>query len=269
MLDLKIAFRKQGLKEEDGIIVGCTQDQEWLLPFFWMNYHLYNSYPVCFMDFGMSEKAKAWCAQRGELFSCEVSEGFIVGKDKVAPKEIKIWEETYSQKVWKARLGWFKKPFAFLHSPYKRAIWLDLDCQVNGSLSPLFDRCENPSGIAMAEDPDFAQQAQMQRGLLLFGEISYNSGVVVFRREAPLLRKWVEACLKRNDKLMGDQQVLCRLIFEEHLAIGEFSKLYNWQLIAGKNDKAIVLHWIGGTKQALQKLIDKYALTNKELLLQS
>lgn len=48
-----------------GILVGCDQNQEWLLSWWWDQYSAHNSYPVVFVDFGMSKTGVAWCNERG------------------------------------------------------------------------------------------------------------------------------------------------------------------------------------------------------------
>lgn len=47
------------------IVVVCSKDKEWMLPWWWMHYHYHNSLPVTFIDQGMSAAAKQWCAKRG------------------------------------------------------------------------------------------------------------------------------------------------------------------------------------------------------------
>jgi hypothetical protein len=54
---------------QSGIIVGCDANQEWLLPWWWDHYCKHNSYPVAFVDFGMSEAALAWCQEKGQCIS--------------------------------------------------------------------------------------------------------------------------------------------------------------------------------------------------------
>ncbi len=57
------------------IIVSCSKENEWMLPWWWMHYHYHNSLPVAFLDLGISLQAKRWCAKRGVVvdqpLSCE------------------------------------------------------------------------------------------------------------------------------------------------------------------------------------------------------
>ena len=39
-----------------GIIVASDMQQEWLLPWWWEHYTRFNSFPVAFIDFGMSKE---------------------------------------------------------------------------------------------------------------------------------------------------------------------------------------------------------------------
>lgn len=54
-----------------GVLVGADQKQEWLLLWWWKNYSEENELPVCFVDFGMSEKGRKWCQKRGQLLLVE------------------------------------------------------------------------------------------------------------------------------------------------------------------------------------------------------
>lgn len=73
-------------KNDDGVIVGTSQRQEWLLPWWWMHYRLYNNHPVTFINFGdLSPKAIDWCKQRGSLISLNLSDQFLATKEMVDP----------------------------------------------------------------------------------------------------------------------------------------------------------------------------------------
>lgn len=67
-------------KNDRGIIVGCDQGQEWLMSWWWSHYRKHNKYPVTFADFGLSDRARKWCSERGEVMQVE--------KKRPAPKKI-------------------------------------------------------------------------------------------------------------------------------------------------------------------------------------
>lgn len=52
-----------------GVLVGCDQTQEKLLHWWWKHYVQHNTYPVMFIDFGMSDAMRAWCEERGSCMT--------------------------------------------------------------------------------------------------------------------------------------------------------------------------------------------------------
>jgi hypothetical protein len=234
-----------------GIIVGCDQNQEWLLPWWWLNYAYYNTYPVTFVDMGdLSPKAVSWCQMRGSLVKLQ-STFQISKKEAIDPKLVSFWEEI-NPKVWQSRPAWFKKPLAMLQSPYETTIWLDLDCQVRGKLDPLFDF----TPFAMAKEVAFFQNLDEKRGLKHPQEEVYNSAVIVFEKENEILKGWVKAIDEKNSILMGDQQVLSRHLFEEKKKIKVLPNLYNWRIDIGYNKEALIIHWLGRFHENIKRQIE-------------
>lgn len=251
----KIKWAK--LTEPQGVIVGCTSHQEWLLPWWWMNYCVNNSYPVTFVNFGdMSPQAMEWCRKRGRLISLDFSDDFIARKEKIDPALAKTWKKMNSQ-VWKVRLAWFKKPLALLQSCYEKAIWIDLDCQVRGSLEPLFETYLIYDDVALVEDCEIDQKINQENGMLLPGELSYNAGVMAFRHGAKLIQEWAKQSLSHNHQFMGDQQLLVRIIYSEYYPIAMPPMEFNWPTArCGANPQAVILHWWGAQKKIIQQHIE-------------
>lgn len=213
----------------DGIIVGSDDTQEWLLPWWWKHYSKTNDHPVTFVDYGMTDEAKEWCRKRGKLVRLEVADIFVVDKRDIDLSRAKIWESTYGREFWTQRSSWFKKPLACLLSPYDRSIWIDLDCEIRGSIEKLFIHADHPSGIAMAQD--------IQEG--------YNSGVIVFKKGLPLLKKWADEAFHTNHLYAGDQDILTKIITADQVKIMELAPIYNWSRIKGKSADAVIYHWHG------------------------
>ena len=216
------------LQMSDGVVVGADDLQEWLLPWWWDHFSQQNRYPVTFVDFGMSEEKRRWCLERGGLLSLNMSDLFVRDRDEVASALSEAWEQHYGEDFWGARKAWFRKPFACLRTPYERTIWLDLDCQVMGSLTKLFDACSHPSGVALCLDKNAPV---------------YNSGVIVFRRDAPILQEWADQALEKSGLFRGDQDLLTAII--DKRAIYELPAIYNWPFNYGANPDAVITHWIG------------------------
>ena len=221
---------------KEGIIVGCDHKQEWLLPWWWRHYSAYNNYPVVFMDFGLSKEANLWCLERGE---CVTVPSFEIAKEEsISDQNKKIWETRFGTSIWFCRSVWFKKPLALLLSPFDIGIWIDLDCQVNGSLEPLFNSLLFGSELALARN-DFSSYSSTE-------QINYNSGVIVFKQQAPILHKWAEEALNNNVEYPGDQQALCKAISIHKPDLVELPISYNWQIALGPNSTALIYHYSDG-----------------------
>lgn len=235
-------WRRHQLREEDGILVGSDWNQEWLLPYWWENYQKYNRYPVAFVDFGMSQEKKKWCCERGEYISLQVGNVFVKEKDEVQEEIAARWERLGGGNVWSHRHVWFKKPLACLQSPFRNTVWIDLDCEILGSLKTVFEACTHPSGIAIAKH----RSAQSSYP-------TYNSGVIAFQRNLPLIEMWAHQAFARTDAFCGDQDLLSRIVFEQKIDICELPCIYNWHIGFGDNPEAIINHWLGDIgKAALQ-----------------
>ncbi len=207
-----------------GILVGCDQVREWLLPWWWENYRQENDLPVAFADFGMSKKAQAWCRKKGTIYSLPI-ERRVATKGEISPFLAKKWEKSISP-FWELRQAWFKKPSALLHSPFLQTIWIDLDCEILSSLNPIYEYLDKEHTMGLART----------------GNV-YNSGVIVFANGSPILQKWAEISLAKNHKFLSDQNALTHVISKGKWEIREIPELYNWQMYKGIPIGAKVLHW--------------------------
>lgn len=209
-----------------GVLVASDERQEWLLPWWWKNYTRHNSLPVCFIDLGMSENAKSWCEKRGEVVPISIETFSLVSKEEI-PKEIqKDWEGAY----WETRKAWFKKPFALLSSPFDQTLWLDLDCEVIAPIEEIYTYLKSQFALFKVRD-------------LGKGKSLYNSGVIVYEKNTPVLKHWVETTLKENGRFFSDQDILSEVIFQKKIKIDELPVIYNWQMCRGVSLYAKILHW--------------------------
>ncbi|MBS0616139.1 MAG: hypothetical protein JSR58_06275 [Verrucomicrobia bacterium] len=226
----------------DGVIVGCDAHMEWMLPWWWSHYSKFNHLPVAFVDWGMSEMGREFCAKRGMLLDLQGSFDFIRSGETVEPHLAESWEEAYAGDVWGPRQSWFRKPFAMAQTPFERTLWVDLDCEVIGSLSHLFNKIHPHSGIAIAQEEG--------RG--------YNSGVVVYHRDSLLLKQWMDGCIHFNHTFMSDQDVLSFIIESDHIEIALLPEEYNWRMKHGISLDAVIIHWVGHWgKEVIKRLASK------------
>jgi hypothetical protein len=225
----------------NGIVVGCDRQQEWMLCWWWGHYVEQNTLPVAFIDMGMSKEAVAWCRERGECIP-------LPAIPYRTPKKRALWQECYGPGIWGVRPAWLKKPHALLHSPFDVGLWLDMDCEVKGSLDPIFHLMALGGEIALAQDA--------YKGLMQWpGEVNYNAGVIAFRKNAPILSQWVEALSQHE--LPGDQEYLCRAIHLNQTEVMEIPRVYNWVSALGCPDEDVVIrhHSGGAAKAALVEVI--------------
>ncbi|MBS0603812.1 MAG: hypothetical protein JSS60_02110 [Verrucomicrobia bacterium] len=226
-------WRSDECSAPEGIVVATDLNQEWLLSWWWENYRRHNSYPVAFVDMGMSEEIRSWCRQRGELIRLQVADIFVAEKEKMDPDRIAEIENVCGTEFWSCRSAWFKKPLACLQSPFLRSIWIDLDCQIRGSLKPLFDLADG--NLAIAADLRFTDSIPPL----------YNSGVVAFKRGLKIIEEWASLSLDRNRDFFSDDDILNALIRQNRTPVAEIPSVYNWSRCCAKNPEAVVLHWHG------------------------
>jgi hypothetical protein len=218
---------------------------------------------VSFIDFGMSDAAQSWCRERGECIALNLDMDFIKPKEEIHPDLVRTWDGWVDR--WNSRKAWFKKPFALLQSPYRKGVWLDLDCEVLGPIDVLFSQygeCE----LAMAREYRSADLAFMHP------DIVYNGGVIVFQHGSCLIQKWAEDAITRNHQFLGDDFLLSALIYEKGHIMTELPDIYNWRIVNGINLNAVIMHWVGkknfikefrGIKPALQDFVK--CVNGKEL----
>jgi hypothetical protein len=229
-------WRNTGLRQDDGIIVGTDKEQEWLLPWWWENYRRFNAYPVAFVDYGMSQAMRGWCRRRGELIDLSSPDLIPSGNALLHliffEKEVDSLDESF----WQYRSAWLKKPLACLQSPFQRTVWIDLDCEVRGSIHELFERYGNP--LSLAKDAYYPV---------------YNSGVIVFKHGIEIVEEWARMAIDFNYPFLGDQDILSWLIEKKQLSV-EMPRIYNWSLLLETNPEAVILHWHGPEgKEHIQK----------------
>ena len=241
-------WRTDNLSEKDGIVVGSDITQEWLLPWWWEHYSRHNSYPVAFVDFGMSEEMKTWCKERGEWIFLGLADIFVAERQEIDPALAEKMEGTHGKVIWTSRNAWFKKPLACLQSPFRRSVWIDLDCQIFGSIAKLFELCEPSLAMARELPPFHSVKA------------NYNSGVIAFKHGISAIKTWADQSFTHNHEFTGDQDILYTLIHEQKLDITEIPTIYNWSRSYPENKEAIILHWQGpqGKSAIIHQIMRKH-----------
>jgi hypothetical protein len=96
---------------DKGVLLFADKNSEWMLDWWFYNYHKYNTYPVQVVDTGMTQQGADFCRARA----------------------------TYTKLPDIGITGWFLKPFALKMTTFKKTVYMDLDVEVRGSLYDLFD----------------------------------------------------------------------------------------------------------------------------------
>lgn len=231
-------------EKERGVLCGCDAEQEWLLSWWWGHYSATNAFPVTFIDFGMTEEGRRFCQERGELLSVSIDNTFVKRKEQLLPGTAAAWEAVYGPTLWPARLRWFKKPFALLHSNYRSGLWLDLDCEVLAPLDALFTAATDESQLALVREHVTEHLPLFDPGVL------YNGGVIAFLHGADILLEWAAWSIEKSGDFWSDDAMLSALIYTRALRIVELPDVYNWRLAKGVNINAIIHHWAGSAGKA-------------------
>ena len=198
-----------------GIVVGVAPDQADLLPWWWARYSKHNDLPVAFADFGMGERWREWCAERGR----------VVGV-RNAPA-----------------VGWFRKPFAILRAGFGRVLWLDLDTECRGSVRPLLEFCRDGQ-IGLGADR-IAEKHKADRRVPM-DTTMYDTGVIAVAHGDTLVPEWAAGCVRNERGVRGDQEVLCMLLAHRGRQVRAFGGDLHGICFPGWDvPDAVVRHWVG------------------------
>lgn len=239
-----------------GVIVGCNSSQEWLLPWWYMNFRLHNQHPVTFVNFGdMSERALRWCSERGDVASLKCGDEFIAPKEAIDKDLAAEWEKRRG-KIWSLRKAWFKIPLALLQTRYEKTLWTDLDCQIISSVEPVFSDYLKDFDFAIVPEAEKEQAVYRSRGDLLPGEVIYNAGVVAYRHGSTIVSEWAAKAYTQSHQYMGCQKIVAEILSERKHPFAIMPEIYNWAMANGENRKAVVLHYWGAYQYMIPKRID-------------
>jgi hypothetical protein len=191
------------------------------------------SFPVAFFDFGMSEVGIAFCKEKGIYIPLdEVSVSQEI--DQVTQEKFVEFSSGFPGEE---RNAWFKKPFAFLKTPFEKSIWIDLDCEILKPIDELFSYVDDFYQIALTPSPE--QDIVLARLLsrIETDEMTYNSGVVVFQN-AQVIQKWWQYCHEHQNEFVGDEIFLSKVLYECKVPVKELPFSFNCTVIC-KDEMAI------------------------------
>lgn len=238
-----------------GILAGCDRNQEWLLV--WWYSHLRKHHPdlpIAFGDFGMSEEGLQWCEQRGTVIPASSIPPLPESMGRGWPLAGEKWVQRYllSDSLKPQRPTWFRKPLLMKQSPFERTLWLDLDCQVLNSLSPILSLPLNSSKMAIGKSGNSFSMIALESPKIFQVKI-HNSGVVLFEKNSPLLDFWIFLLSQESLSFDGDDQLLSFGIQQYRFTPTQIPCNYNWNYKWGPNPEAAICHYEGeGPKNGLR-----------------
>ncbi len=209
-------------KINQGVLTGCDKNHEWMISWWFANFRKHNpALPVCFVDMGMTPECVEWCKKRGLIFQ------------QIKPNKL-----------------FFKKAFAMLKTPFEHTLFMDLDCEVRGSVTPLF---EYGDAVVVMPDPynPWAKEWRVN---------PVQTGVIAYKHGNRILDRWVRKILaKRPDgkEFRGDQGAFNCVISEIHtelkLADNELphelfvapAKYQRLRLDNCEFEDTVIKHWTG------------------------
>ncbi|MEM7174414.1 MAG: hypothetical protein AAF443_00590 [Chlamydiota bacterium] len=263
-----------------GVVIGCDQQQEWLLKWWWNHYVEQNTFPVTLFDFGISCAARLWCQKRLNVVSFPPPRSLFLSKGQLtcisklaeeeawpssssnrpsgsfsAPSRHILWPNRVAHYVWAVRPIWFAKAFCLARSPYQETLWLDLDCEVKQSLSLLFASSSLGDGFALTRDAPHYVAAFQKCGALRAGVQGYQAGVIAFHRSSPVLHSWIDACYTLCNQEFSEQSTLSHLLHRSRFAFTSLAEDNNWLFPEIANPKAVIIHHTGASSK--RRLMEK------------
>lgn len=228
---------------ERGVVIGVDENQEWMLPWWLMNYARFNSDPVMVADFGLTDAGKDWCKKHGLFVSPRIE---LDGK------------------------GWFKKPLGCLHTIWRKTVWLDTDVQVKKNIGPLFEY----DGIAATIDRGTPQK---WKDALPGGATIYNTGCVAYEWGEPIIQKWAQIVMLMKDlkaaegRLLiptGDQECFAMAV-RKYGRVIEMPPHHHALRLGDDPENSILKHWTGPEgKSEIKKQMGIALPPNRKTMLQ-
>lgn len=222
-----------------GVLVAANFEQEWMLKWWYNHYTMLNDYPICFADFGMSKSALNWCKTKGLVISIDAS----ISPTGISPQKEKLFKKLYYGDVHEGRKAWFLKPFAMQKSPFEKTIWIDVDCKVRSNLNKVFTYSDNMPHFSLARDLKNSEKMHIHLNTIPECTKYYNSGVISFRNDAIVLKKWIENIPKYFETYLSDQEVLSHTIHENAFEITELPKKYNYLIGFEVVENPSIIHY--------------------------
>jgi len=188
---------------DHGVLLVCDSKFEHMFDWWIEKYSKYNDISICLIDAGLSDN-------------------FIKSHSDIMIKKINTPDTMKNKHMW--------KPFILRLSPFKKTVYIDLDCEIRGPIVKLFEY----SDFAMAKDVSNSFDEKNDRD-------PFDCSVIVYENSSKTIDLWCDAMIedsKVNFTTSGDQQVFNRSSFP----CNEIDPKYNWVRLQGPNPEATIIH---------------------------
>lgn len=227
-------------KEERGVVIGCDNNQEWLLKWWWNHYRKSNSLPVTLFDFGMSASARKWCKSHFDVIPFPPPSVSCV--DSLFPAS---WSREWKEKAKKERSMWFAKALSLLRTPYLETIRLDLDCACLKNIEGAFSFSKSPGQIALALDEEKRIEEWKMLGFLRPRAKGYQAGVIVYTFGSVVIEQWAQYIFSSHASEYSDQTALNHVIADFDFDVSLLPSSYNWLYPERGVGEAVIVHYGG------------------------
>ncbi len=219
--DAELCQWRGGPSDERGVVVGFDAGYEWLVRWWYGKFREHNTVPVAFADFGMSDAMRAWCSDRGQ----------VVDVTDVPVNRVCL-----------------RKAFAVLRAPFKEILSLEPDCEVRGSVEPLFACCRDG---ALALTPAVggrsvaAEAADGWFAMCSPDTVMWDAGIIVVCHGHSSVADWAAEVLARQHEYKGDNEAFARVIARAGYDIKQMPPELAFNRHRGPDNGAAVFHWTG------------------------
>jgi hypothetical protein len=236
-----------------GVMVATDKNLEWMLPWWIYHFKKHCDLPIAFVDLGMSEEKKTFCKDHGTLIGIEPKE-FAFDPNRI--KELTnhgVFDLSNLSNVLATRNAWLLKPFALLASPFKKTLWMDIDCEVLQSIDNLF----SDSAFVCLKESEASLETNIKRKMIPQMSKYYSSGLMLYEKNHPVLLAWAKELEENPGYYLGDQTALSVIIHNFNYSIDTFSeeehRLYNEEIF----ESTIICHYYGidGKKEVIRKIL--------------
>lgn len=206
--------------DDAGVVIYTDRNQEWLAFWFLTWFFRSNDIPVTLVDGGLSKSMRKSMQDSHE-------------KLRIVPGPV--------------GKGWWVKPLAILKSPYRKTVWMDVDCKVRANIGRLIE-CRDEQYIMLRKDEPYVGLDWAKN--LADGEVMYNSGVVAVNHGHPIIQQWAVGCRLGEGWFRGDQEVLSRVVHvyakQKGWVVHELPRSYNNLRLDDYQDPAAVVQHLTG-----------------------